>query len=586
MDTSDLKKDFKRFLFVIWRYLELPRPTKVQYEIADTLNNLDKNLLIEAFRGLGKSWITSAYVVWRLWKDNQLEIMVVSATGSRSEDFARFTKNLISNIPFLKEALEPRDIGTQKGTSRWSQNRFDVLGKRASHSPSVKSVGVTGQLTGSRADLIIADDIEIPGNSATVDMRSKLLKATNEFTNVLKPHGNIIYLGTPQSEESIYNTIRKRKAEKSDELLYLTRIWPVEGPKKVEIYDGDLAPSIHKALDSGELVPGEPVDPERFDELVISGKRAEVGSAEFALQYMLDTTLSDIEKYPLKLNQLVVTDLEPDKGPVEITHSQDMNNRLTELPQIGFTGDYFYREKRVGADWEKYTEKIMVVDISGRGKDETAYVILGKLFGKLFLLDLGGYDGGYEDQVLSNLANKAAEHKVNKILVEENFGDGMFTKLFTPVVLKVHRTELEEVKNYTQKEKRIIDTLEPLLANHKLIVSRGAVEKDLSTSLKDARGDRVAYSLFYQLTHVTYDRGSLKHDDRLDALAMGCRYFVDQMVEDEETSLKRYRDKEIDRAWEDFSNQIQGGIGLKALKRRKPESLRDKYVSTRDTRRL
>jgi hypothetical protein len=79
----------------------------------------------------------------------------------------------------------------------------------AAHAPSVKSLGITSQLTGSRADIIIPDDIEVPNNSATQVMREKLANAVKEFEALLtpKPTSRIIFLGTPQCEMSIYNEL-------------------------------------------------------------------------------------------------------------------------------------------------------------------------------------------------------------------------------------------------------------------------------------------------------------------------------------------------------------------------------------------
>ncbi|WP_270994138.1 phage terminase large subunit, partial [Listeria seeligeri] len=95
---------------------------------------------------------------------------------------------------------------------------FDVGPAQPDQSPSVKSVGINGQLTGSRADTIIADDIEVPKNSMTVVQREKLAELVKEFDAVLKPGGEIIYLGTPQTEESLYNKLPERG--------YVIRIWP------------------------------------------------------------------------------------------------------------------------------------------------------------------------------------------------------------------------------------------------------------------------------------------------------------------------------------------------------------------------
>ena len=178
--ANDPLSDFRKFLFVIWKHLNLPDPTPVQYDIAYNLQHGDKRMIIEAFRGVGKSWVTSAYVVWLLYMNPQLNILVVSASKSRSDDFTTFTLRLINEIEVLAH-LRP------KPDQRQSKISFDVAPAAASHAPSVKSVGISGQLAGSRADVIVADDIEVPNNSMTQGMRDKLSEAVKEFDAILKP---------------------------------------------------------------------------------------------------------------------------------------------------------------------------------------------------------------------------------------------------------------------------------------------------------------------------------------------------------------------------------------------------------------
>jgi hypothetical protein len=171
---------FKNFLWLVWQHLNLPEPFPVQYEIADYLQHGPKRLIIQAFRGVGKSWITSAFVCWLLYCDPQLNILVVSASKSRADDFSTFTMRLIEEMPLLAH-LRPKE------GQRSSKIAFDVGPAQADHAASVKSAGITGQITGSRADVIIADDIEVPNNSETQAMREKLLHQVKEFDSIIKP---------------------------------------------------------------------------------------------------------------------------------------------------------------------------------------------------------------------------------------------------------------------------------------------------------------------------------------------------------------------------------------------------------------
>ena len=185
-------QDFRNFLFLTWEHLNLPSPTPIQYDIADYIQNGPKRLCVQAFRGVGKSWSTSAFVCHQLLLDPTKNILVVSASKQRADDFSTFTLRLIEEMPILQH-LRPHD------NQRNSKIAFDVGPAPASHAPSVTSRGITGQITGARADLIVADDVESLNNSMTQTMRDKLAESVKEFDAVLKPDGRVAYLGTPQT---------------------------------------------------------------------------------------------------------------------------------------------------------------------------------------------------------------------------------------------------------------------------------------------------------------------------------------------------------------------------------------------------
>ena len=166
-------------------------------------------------------------------------------------------------------------------------------------------------------------------------------------------------------------------------------------------------------------------------------------------------------------------------------------------------------------------------------KDETAYAIVKYLNGYLFVVEVGGFQDGYSDSVLTQLANKAKIHGVNEIVVEANFGDGMFTQLFKPILTRIYPCAVQEVKNTVQKEARIIDTLEPVMMRHKIIMAETVIRDDYS--VYEEKGQK--YSLIYQMTRLSRDRGSLAHDDRLDALTMAVSYWLDVMDRDYQTGL-------------------------------------------------
>lgn len=499
---KELATDFKLFLKFAHKALDMPQPTHLQLDIADFLQVGPKRAIIEAYRGVGKSHITSLFVVWYLMCNPDAHIMVVSASKDRADQFSIFTRDLLRNLPGM-QYLEPT------GNQRDKQIAFDVAPSSDSQFPSVKSVGITGQITGSRADLIIADDVEIPNNSMTQPMRDKLSETVKEFDAILKPlpSSRIIYLGTPQCEDSLYPKLTERG--------YEARIWPARVPKSgTKVSYGDtLAP----------IIKGEPwsaTDPQRFDEEELLQREASYGRSGFALQFMLNTQLSDAERYPLRVSDLLIASLDLDKGPMNLVYGKDTKNRIDGLTNLAMRGDYFYAPASVGETFAEWESTIMVIDPSGRGSDETAYAVGSTLNGFVFIRDAGGLQGGYGDSVLRNLALIAKAYKVNSIVTESNFGDGMFNQLLSPILQDVYPVSLEEVRSVAQKERRIIDTLEPVMNRHRLVIDEAVIAKDYETIQKYPAESKAYRSLIYQMTRVTRERNALRHDDRLDALAM------------------------------------------------------------------
>lgn len=551
---QDLKNDFKKFLAYSWKQLGLPAPTRVQYKIADFLQNWEngkplttkrRRKIIQAFRGVGKSWITSVYCAWRWYNDVNYRILVVSASKMRSDDFTTFTLRIIAEFPILQHLMPDKGLG-----DRSSKTAFDVRPASAAHAPSCKSLGIFSQLAGSRADEVVADDVEVPNNSATQDLREKLLKTAMEFEAIMMPEtGRITYLGTPQTEESIYNKLAERGYER--------RIWPARYPELTQddIYCGQLCPTLGNELASNHGLVGEPTDECRFDALDLSEREAAYGKSGFALQFMLDTSLSDALKYPLKTADIIVTDIDIEKAPVAITYGSSTKQQLAELRNVGFTGDKWYGPMYFDPDnWTEYTGRAMSIDPSGRGTDETAYAIGYMLHGNIWVPEVGGFVGGYDDSVLIQLAKIAKKHKVNEIIVESNFGDGMFSKLFQPILNRYHKCHIDEVAHYTQKEARIIDTLEPPLNQHRIIFDRKVIAADT-----DLAEENLNASLFYQMTRLTREKGALKHDDRLDALSIVVKYWLDSLAQDMIRSKKAWERREVDKELKEFMNNRTAG---------------------------
>ena len=511
-----LQDDFKLFLQALWQQLDLPSPTRAQYAIADYLQHGPKRLQIQAFRGVGKSWITGAFVLWTLFNNSEKKIMIISASKERADNMSIFLQKLIIETPWLSH-LQPKS-----DDSRWSRISFDV-NCSPHQAPSVKSVGITGQLTGSRADLMILDDIEVPGNSLTEMMREKLLQLCTEAESILTPKDDsrIMYLGTPQTVFTVYRKLAERN--------YRPFIWPARYPRKLASYEGLIAPQLQEDIDQG-AGKWQVTDPDRFNEDDLIEREAAMGRSNFMLQFMLDTSLSDAEKFPLKMADLIVTSVNPKSAPDDIVWCSDPRNVIKELPTVGLPGDYFYSPMQLSGTWDSYQETICSVDPSGRGTDETAAAYISQRNGFLYLHEMRAYRDGYSDQTLLDILKGCGKYGVTKLVIETNFGDGIVSELFKKHLIQTKQgIDVEEVRANVRKEDRIIDALEPILNQHRLVVDRSVIDWDYNSNKDAPPEQRILYMLFYQMSRMCREKGAVKHDDRIDCLAQGVKYFTDCM---------------------------------------------------------
>lgn len=562
-----IKADFRLFVILLWRHLLGVDPAPIMLDMAGYLQHGPDRCVINAFRGFSKSWITGAYALWRLYKDPQQKILVVSGSLTRAIATTQWCLMLILTWPLLQH-LRPRP------DQRQSSKAFDVGPAFPDQSPSFHALGIGGQIVGFRGDCIIPDDVETQTNSITPVMREKTSEAVKEYDSVLKPaimdeHGNrrtdvlqpcIKFLGTPHDEDSLY------AAKKLPQRGYDVRVWPALFPTKEQIktYGNRLAPYILRELEKNPKLVGTPTMPSRFSMEELEKRRLSLGNSEFALQFMLDTSLSDANKYPLKLRDLMVMALDARRGPTQVTWSNDLKHRINDLQPMGFDGDFYFEPAMPPeVTFMPYEKIVGAVDTSGRGEDEVSLTIGAGLHGTVFLLYAWAKQSGYDEETLKHIANMCVLYKVQKLRIESNFGDGMFAALLRPVLEQAwkawtklhpgddaHGTEIEEVKasNTTSKEKRILSVLEPITQQHRLVVNKQVVEWDFN-SLQEIEGEdtRHRYALFHQYTHLTREKDSLKHDDRLDSLAIMAADFAEMLgVNPEEQAKQSAEDKYLE----------------------------------------
>lgn len=521
-------QDFRNFLYLILHHVWGVDPTPIQYDIADKMqravlggDDVSVRLMVQAQRGEGKSVLASVLVCWVNYWWPAKKCFVVSASEKRAIAFTTFTLTLLREVPFLQHLLpDPRQ------GDRMSALSYDLRGAPKGHDPSVKAVGVMGQMAGSHADLIVPDDIEIPNNSDTPQAREKLKERTKELEAIGNPGHRQVWLGTPQSEDTVYQVVPQRGVQ----VIIWPGQYPGDGEFPLDHYEGTLADTLRENLEKNPSLAGTPTDTVRFPASVLAEKRATYGLAGFSLQFMLNPSLSDAAKQPLKLRDMVICDLTPETVPRRVIWCNDRSRMILDIPSLGKDGDFLYRPMQPPENWTKCSRVVFSVDQSGAGADETAWAAVGEHEGMLYLLGVGGFPDGSSES-LRGLAEKIKFYNANVLLVESNFGGQTFAETLRSYCTDVqHSVQLEYERASAQKELRIVRTLEPVLASHRLVVSAQALREDYDSAKEYGGENWIFRSFMYQLTRMTRDRGCIAHDDRVDAVSQGIAFLAQMAV--------------------------------------------------------
>lgn len=224
------------------------------------------------------------------------------------------------------------------------------------------------------------------------------------------------------------------------------------------------------------------------------------------------------------------------------------DRRMKDIPCLGMAEDALFSAAGFDQTFGEYAGRVLAIDPSGRGEDETGYAVGFQLNGYIWVPEAGGLPGGYDHNTLEFLAKLAKKHKVTKVVVESNFGDGMYTRLFEPILLKHHKCEVTEVRHSTMKEARMLDTLEPVFSQHRLVVDPSVFKKDVE-SCERYEGDMKTFkTLAYQFTRLCRERGALRKDDRADAFSIMVAEFTEIMNQDAEKSAMEERRRLMEEA--------------------------------------
>lgn len=554
-------ENFRDFAEDGMRYLGFDL-TDMQADIAEFMQNGPRLRMVMAQRGEAKTTLAALYAIWRIIHRPSTRVLIISAGEENSNATATLIVRLILNWEIL-ECLRP----DRQAGDRTSVEAFDVHYslKGLDRSPSISCAGITSNLPGRRADLLIPDDIESNKNGLSATQRAQLLHLSKEFSSICT-HGDILYLGTPQSKDSIYNTLQGRG--------FMIRIWPGRFPgirvdpktgeqqDEVELYSGRLAPFVlDKLLADPSLrvgggidgSKGKAADPQRYTDADLIEKELDKGPEDFQLQYMLDTSLVDAMRQQLKLSDLIVANFAPDLLPEVIGWQAAAKFEVELGPDFPIPMAKMYYAPPAECHFVAPKDVFMFMDPAGGGGDEIGFGVACAVGPYIHLLDCGGLKGGLNDQNEREIISIVRRNKVGRIKCESNMGHGLF-EISLRAIFNTHE-DAEDLRHIAgcitgeystgQKEKRIIDSLVAAMQRHRVVVHRQVFDSDKRYGLQHGHESRSGFSLWYQLSNITTDRGSLPHDDRLEAAAGAIREFKHVLDQDAKKAAAARKQTEL-----------------------------------------
>lgn len=487
--------------------------SEYEYDGIDFLNNGPTRRGILGFRGIGKTyWLAGRCA--RLWyRDPNRRIIILSKAIGEATKTSVLLRSWFEKVPFLKK-LKP-----EKGR-RDNVLQFDVGGSIQERQPSLFITGIGGQTEGNRAHSIFPDDVETKKNSMTLAARTELRRVCGEFVNMLYPDRppedggpidpvEIVYNLTPKHEETLAKDLESEGFE--------FRAYPmcVPGPDEATF---NLSPGIRKMIAQGQFRKSDGcLVPHRFSENDVTIRRAK--RSEWLREFQLVRTLGETDRYPLKLKDFIVFQIGNETAPVHLSWGMRDHNGSTalDIQPIAYGDDRFYSAPMVDKVWAPFTGTKMRIDQAGKGKDIMAFAVSSHLNGFIHFRRLGGLRGGASEQNFETLAKVARDTNATTMTVETNFGGDAYANS-----LQVHCNRLkiapdadplrpagwacnvETKHSHVKKEIRIIDSIEPWLGAHRVVITPEiALMPDFQR----------------QITQICREGGSLENDDYADVFA-------------------------------------------------------------------
>ena len=531
--------------------------------------------IVLGFRQLGKSHIAPVAMDYLAYRDPSWRFVIVASSEGLACENLRRMRHIIRAAWWLQH-LQPTEDDKDNDT----ELQFGCAPK--GDQSSVMAIGITGTLASKRAHVVYGDDLEQPTNTLTVDARNRLHELTRQFSAWLyetKGSKNtsptrILESGTYHAEDSLY--LRQVSMDKA-----AARAYPVRYPHPTEKIPY-LAPFLAENLAKERTLAGSPTTPRRFGIGYVAEQEAK-SKLYFHWQYLMLPGIGEGERRPLKLGDLMVMPLHRDAVPFPVLWGEHDHNGSTAIGTIENRSpdpqsrlQAIRRPAQIGSTTINYQGTKAGLDIAGAGADRMVLCIVSMAAATFFVKNLTIMSGGLDSGSLAKIAAALREHGATELIYEKNadptgafgqlltkaIGDAAVPKGADPLYPDGWSCQVTGKHSSGQKELRVINTIEPLLAGHKIVVAPQVLEPQCP--------GHPEHEFQWQFTRITRERNSLQHDDAVDAMQIALAAWTDsnQSLSMREDAIAANAAKHKAEEWADRMKRFdQMAIGKK-----KPEA--------------
>lgn len=165
-------------------------------------------------RGHLKSKLIAYRAAWWITKHPETTILYVSATADLAEKQLYQIKNILDSTIYRRywsDMIHPEEGKREK----WAVSEISIDHPNRKlegvRDPTCTAVGLNGNMTGKHADIVILDDIVVPGNAYTEDGREKVAAAYSQLASIENPGAKEWVVGTRYHPKDIYDTLINMK---------------------------------------------------------------------------------------------------------------------------------------------------------------------------------------------------------------------------------------------------------------------------------------------------------------------------------------------------------------------------------------